>query len=91
MELRGQFSNPLTRKHLDVLVEAVERGWRSDEVAEQALREPIRPHIRDMVDVDELVKRYLRGRMIRRLAVENTISESTVKRLLRARGVHRSQ
>jgi uncharacterized protein (DUF433 family) len=42
------------------------------------------PHIRDVVDVDELVQRFRHGATIRQLTQEYAISKSSVKRLLRA-------
>ena len=89
MELRGQFSNPLTRKRVDVLVKVMDCGWTSGAAAEQALHEASKPRIQHVVDVDELVRCFRRGRKIKELAIDYAISESSVKRLLRERVARR--
>jgi DNA-binding CsgD family transcriptional regulator len=43
------------------------------------------------VDVEELAARFADGDMIKELARQHSISESSVKRLLRATGVRRGQ
>lgn len=82
-------SNPLTPKRLDVVVKATERGWTPEEPTHQALHAPARPRIRDVVDVDELARFFREGRMIKELAREYTISESSVNRILRVHGARR--
>ena len=65
------------------------RSEATTEVCHPALREARRPRIRDTVGVGELVRQFESGVMIRELAAQYAISESSVKRLLRARGVSR--
>jgi Mor family transcriptional regulator len=49
-----------------------------------ALHRSRRPCIRDTLDVDELVSRFESGMMIKELAHGYSISQSSVKRLLRS-------
>jgi len=66
------------------------RPPQEDTASHPALRDPRQPRIRDAVDVDELVRLFMSGVMIKELAVSYGISESSVKRVLRARGARRT-
>jgi hypothetical protein len=89
VDLRGQLSNPLTCKRLDVVVKAVELGQGTDDAVEVAKHAARRPPIRESVDAEELVQQFRAGRMIKELVADYSISESSVKRLLRSHGAGR--
>jgi len=69
--------------------EVVLRASRPPSTCHDALHEARRPCIADRVDVDVLVNHFLNGSIIKDLAGEYEISESSVKRLLRASGTRK--
>jgi hypothetical protein len=89
VELRGQFSNPSARDKVDLGEVSLSRSGPAKEVHDPALHGPRRPCTREVVDVDKLVQRFVAGEIIKNLAKEYATSESSVKRLLRARQVRR--
>ena len=89
VDLRGQLSNPSARETVDLASGLVTRPPEVETACHLALRAARQPHIRDTVDVDELVRGFASGATIKELAARYAISESSVKRLLRGRGARR--
>jgi len=87
VELRGQLSNPSTKQGLDLAADVLDHD-QAPSAYHAALSHPA-SRIRDVVDVDELVLQFTHGVMIKELARELAISESSVKRLLRTQGARR--
>jgi histone H3/H4 len=71
------------------VVKAVELGQGTDDAVEVAKHAARRPPIRESVDAEELVQQFRAGRMIKELVADYSISESSVKRLLRSHGAGR--
>jgi hypothetical protein len=89
MDLRGQLSNPAVRDKVDLVDALVTRPPGGQSASHVALRDARRPSIRDTLDVEEMAQRFVGGSSIKELALAYAISESSVKRLLRARGARR--
>jgi hypothetical protein len=84
-------SNRTIQERVDLVDELMVRPLVAPQACHQALRVARQPCIRDRVDVEELAARFADGDMIKELARQHSISESSVKRLLRATGVRRGQ
>jgi hypothetical protein len=90
VDLRGQLSNRPTRANLDFAAASLSPGpGTSRSVYHAAMHESRLGRISARVDVEELVRCFADGAMIKELAAKHAISESTVKRLLRSRGTRR--
>lgn len=89
VELRGQLSNPSSRELVDLVDLRLRRPAPADDACHPALSPARQVRIRDRLDVEELVRRFANGAMIKELAQEYSISESSVKRLLREQGAKR--
>jgi hypothetical protein len=85
VELRGQLSNPSAEPKFDLVYGILCTSAPGSGAWLTALRPARQVRIRDRVDVDELVSRFVGGEMIKELALDYAISESSVKRLLRSR------
>jgi hypothetical protein len=77
-------SNPSARDKVDLVDALMARAPAPQSACHQAIHDARHPHIRDTVDVDELARRHLSGQTIKELAGTYSISESSVKRLLRS-------
>ena len=89
MELRGQFSNHEARKIVDLAETAVTTHNTTRADIKAALSGSRQLQIKDRIDADELIRRFKHGVTISVLCAQFTISESSVKRLLRSHGARR--
>jgi hypothetical protein len=90
VDLRGRLSNPSAREQVDLVADLMTQLHRRQTGSHVALREARRPCVRDTVDVGELVRQFVAGSLIKDLAAGYAISESSVKRILRASGARRA-
>jgi low affinity Fe/Cu permease len=77
-------SNPSAREQVDLTDELLARPREAQPACHVALREARRQRIRDVLDPVELAQQHRTGMTIKQLAAAHTISESSVKRMLRA-------
>jgi len=84
VDLRGQFSNHVTRKIVDLAETAMALLSKGDSSVHAARSGPRQPQIKDRVDARQAAHRFVCGTTIRELATEYKVSESSMKRLLRA-------
>ena len=85
VDLRGQFSNHMAKETVDLVEVVLTRPQVASQTAcHQAFREARQLRIREVVDAEELARQFTIGTTIKELAVRHSISESSVKRLLRA-------
>ena len=77
-------SNPCIKDGVDLVEALLSRSEPCGEACSVALRGERQVRIRDRVEVGELAIRIANGAMIKELALSYGISESSVKRLLRA-------
>jgi hypothetical protein len=89
VDLRGQLSNPSAQSEFNLVEVLLSRSEPCGEACNPALRGERHVRIRDKVDVDQLVGHFADGATIKELAASYGISESSVKRLLRACGARR--
>ncbi len=82
-------SNRTVRAQVDLAEALVTRPTEGRSAYHQALCGARQPRIRDRVDMDEMVRKFANGAMIKDLAESYAIGESSVKRILRSRGVGR--
>jgi DNA-directed RNA polymerase specialized sigma24 family protein len=89
VDLRGQFSNPSTRRRLDALIKAIELGRGSDEAVDLALHKTRHAVIKKLSasQVDELVAGYEAGATIYQLAARFSIHRTTVSAHLHRKGI----
>lgn len=90
VELRGQLSNRLADAKIDLVDQLLCRPQPTGEAFHPALRPVRQRRIRDRINEDEVAREFVDGAMIKVLGARYHISESSVKRLLRQRGITRT-
>lgn len=90
VDLGSRLSNPSTKDKLaetsDLVEAPLSRPQPPGDTCNSALCGERQVRIRDRVDIAELARRFANGATIKELAAGFSVSESSVKRLLRQRG-----